>query len=291
MSVQGGLSIERMCRLADVSRAGFYRSYETKMPAEDELKLRALVQEIVLEHRQRYGYRRVTAELHRRGIVANHKRIARVMREDNLLNIRPVRDLGSQKPGERFEVYLNLAARMTVTGPDQLWVADITYIRLNREFVYLAVVLDAFSRKAVGWELDRTLATRLPLAALKRAIQARRPLLGLVHHSDQGIQYRSSDYRNLLKKHGMFLSVSRPRTPLDNASCESFMRTLKREEIQVGVFQSLEELRTNIKTFIECYYNGQRLHSALGYRPPEEFEESFDSGASALPPNGAILNI
>ncbi len=239
MSVQGGLSIERMCRLADVSRAGFYRSYETKMPAEDELKLRALVQEIVLEHRQRYGYRRVTAELHRRGIVANHKRIARVMREDNLLNIRPVRDLGSQKPGERFEVYLNLAARMKVTGPDQLWVADITYIRLNREFVYLAVVLDAFSRKAVGWELDRTLATRLPLAALKRAIQARRPLLGLVHHSDQGIQYRSSDYRNLLKKHGMFLSVSRPRTPLDNASCESFMRTLKREEIQVGVFQSL----------------------------------------------------
>jgi putative transposase len=291
MFLQGGLSIERMCRLADVSRAGFYRSYEAKMPAEDEVKVRALVQEIVLEHRQRYGYRRVTAELHRRGLVANHKRVARIMREDNLLNIRPVRDLGSQKPGERFEVYLNLAARMKVTGPDQLWVADITYVRLNREFVYLAVVLDAFSRKVVGWELDRTLATRLPLAALKRSIEARRPLLGLVHHSDQGVQYKSSEYRDLLKKRGMFPSVSRPSTPLDNANCESFMRTLKREEIQVDAFQSLEELRANIQTFLEHYYNARRLHSALGYRPPEEFEESFNSGATTHTPNGAILSI
>jgi putative transposase len=291
MFVQGGLSIDRMCRLADVSRAGCYRSYEAKMPAEDEVKVRALVQEIVLAHWQRYGYRRVTAELHRRGLVANHKRVARIMREDNLLTVRPVKDFGSQKPGERFEVYLNLAARMKVTGLDQLWVADITYVRLNREFVYLAVVLDAFSRKVVGWELNRTLATRLPLTALNRAIEARRPLLGLVHHSDQGIQYRSSDYRNLLKKYGMFPSISRPRTPLDNANCESFMRTLKREEIQVGVFQSLEELRANIKSFIEHYYNAQRLHSALGYRPPEEFEKTFDPGGSGHTPNGALLSI
>jgi transposase InsO family protein len=291
MSVQGGLSIEQMCRLADVSRSGFYRSYEAKMPAEDEVKLRALVQEIVLEHRLRYGYRRVAAEVRRRGIVANHKRIARIMRVDNLLNMRPLRDVGSRSPGERFEVYLNLAARMKVTGPNQLWVADITYVRLSREFVYLAVVLDAFSRKVVGWELDRTLATRLPLAALKRAIEARRPLLGLVHHSDQGVQYTSDDYRGLLQKRGMFPSVSRPGTPLDNASCESFMRTLKREEIQVGVFQSLEDLRKNIETFIERYYNGERLHSALGYQPPDEYETSADSGGTALPSKGAILNI
>jgi putative transposase len=185
--MQGGLSIEQMCRLANVSRCGFYRSYEVKMPAEDEVRLRALVQEIVLEHRQRYGYRRVAAEVRRRGIVANHKRIARIMRVDNLLNVRPLHDVERRNPGERFEVYLNLAARMKVTGPNQLWVVDITYVRLSREFVYLAVVLDAFSRKVVGWELDRTLATRLPLVVLKRAIEARRPLLGLVHHSDRGV--------------------------------------------------------------------------------------------------------
>jgi transposase InsO family protein len=165
----------------------------------------------------------------------------------------------------------------------------MTYVRLNREFVYLAVVLDAFSRKVVGWELDRMLATRLPLAALKRAIEARRPSLGLVHHSDQGIQYVSSDYRNLLRKHGIFPSISRPRTPLDNAKCESFMRTLKREEIRVGAFQSLEELRGSIEAFIECYYNGQRLHSALGYLSPGEFEKSADSAGTTLPSNCAIL--
>jgi putative transposase len=157
---------------------------------------------------------------------------------------------------------LDLAARMKVTGVNQLWVADMTYVRLNREFVYIAVVLDAFSRKVVGWELDRMLATRLPLAALKQAIEARQPSSGLVHHSDQGIQYVSSDYRNPLQKHGIFPSISRPRTPLDNARCESFMRTLKREEIRVGAFQSLEELRGSIETFIERYYKAQRLHSA-----------------------------
>ena len=290
MSMQGGLSIERMCRLADVSRGGFYRSCEHKVPPQDEMELKAVVQEIVLEHRQRYGYRRVAAELRRRGIIANHKRIARIMREDNLLNVQPLFDPRTQNPGERFEVYLNLAARMKVTGVNQLWVADMTYVRLNREFVYLAVVLDAFSRKVVGWELDRMLATRLPLAALKRAIEARKPSSGLVHHSDQGIQYVSSDYRNLLEKHGIFPSISRPRTPLDNARCESFMRTLKREEIRVGAFQSLEELRGSIETFIERYYNRQRLHSALGYRPPEEFEKSADSGGTAIPSNGAILS-
>jgi putative transposase len=199
-------------------------------------------------------------------------------------------DFESQKPGKRFEVDLNLVARMKVTGSDQLWVADITYVRLNREFVYLAVVLDAFSRKVVSWELDITLATRVPLTASKRAIEARRPLLGLVHYSDQGIQYRSGEYRGLLKRHGMFPSVSRPCAPLDNANCESFMRTLKHEEIQVSGFQTIEELRTNTKAFLEDYHNVPRLHSALGYRPPEEFEKTFDSEASERAPNGAILS-
>jgi putative transposase len=287
--MQGGLSIERMCRLADVSRGGFYRSCEYNAPLQDEMELKAVVQEIVLKHRQRYGYRRVAAELRRRGIIANHKRIARIMREDNLLNLQRLFDTRNQNSEERFEVYLNLAARIRVTGINQLWVADITYVRLNQEFVYLAVVLDAFSRKVVGWELDRMLATRLPLAALKRAIDVRQPSAGLVHHSDQGVQYVSSDYRNLLEKHGMFPSVSRPSTPQDNARCESFMRTLKREEIRSVAFQSLEELRGSIETFIERYYNGQRLHSALGYRPPEEFEKAANSGRTAIASNGAIL--
>jgi len=291
MSMQGDLSIERMCRLTEVSRAGFYRSFQADIPSEDELELRSAVQEIVLEHRQRYGYRRVAAEVRRRGIIANHKRVARIMREDNLLGMRPLGHLASRNCEDQFEVYLNLAARMKVTGTNQLWVADITYIRLKREFAYLAVILDSFSRKVVGWELDRTLATRLPLAALKRAIEVRQPLSGLVHHSDRGVQYMSSDYRSLLRKHGMFPSISRPRTPLDNASCESFIRTLKQEEIRVGIFQSLEDLRTNIESFIEQYYNGQRLHSALGYRPPGEFEKAADSCGTALPSSGAILNI
>jgi putative transposase len=289
MSMQGCLSIERMCRLAGVSRAGFYRRCEDKAQSRDDMDLKALVQEIVLEHRQQYGYRRVAAEVRRRGIIANHKRIARIMREDNLLNLQPLCDPRNQNPAERFEVYLNLAARMKLTGVNQLWVADITYVRLNREFVYLAVVLDAFSRKVVGWELDRMLATRLCLAALMRAIEARRPPLGLVHHSDQGIQYVSSDYRNLLRTHGILPSISRPRTPLDNAKCESFMGTLKREQILVGAFQSLEELRESIGAFIERYYNGQRLHSALGYLSPGEFEKSADSARTALPSNCAIL--
>jgi putative transposase len=291
MSMQGGLTVERMCQLAELSRAGFYRSSQKELLTENELQLRSTVQEIVLEHRQRYGYRRVAAELRRRGIIANHKRVARIMREDNLLGMRPLRDQASRNAGDQFEVYLNLAARMKVTGTNQLWVADITYIRLKWEFIYLAVILDAFSRKVVGWELDRELATRLPLTALKRAIEARHPLLGLVHHSDQGVQYVSSDYRSLLRKHGIIPSVSRPGTPLDNASCESFMRTLKREEIRVGVFQSLEDLRTNIESFVEQYYNGQRLHSALGYRPPEEFEKAADSRGTAPPSIAAILKI
>jgi putative transposase len=180
-----------------------------------------------------------------------------------------------------LEVYLNLARRMKLTGINQLWVADITYIRLHREFVYLAVILDAWSRKVVGWELDRTLAARLAIAALERAIAERKPLPGLVHHSDRGVQYASDDYVRLLRKHEMIPSMSRPANPYDNASCESFMKTLKREEIYAHEYQDLDDLRTNIEGFIEQYYNRQRLHSALGYRPPEEFEQVIEPGAAS----------
>jgi transposase InsO family protein len=287
MSMQGSLSIERMCYLAQVSRAGFYRSLSEQMPVEEEMEVRSAIQRIAVEHRRRYGYRRITAELRRRGMLVNHKRVARIMREDNLLAVQPRAFVVTTDSHHQLEVYLNLASRMKLTGINQLWVADITYIRLHREFVYLAVILDSFSRKVVGWELDRTLATRLPLAALECAIVERKPPPGLVHHSDRGVQYASGDYVTILRKHQMIPSMSRPANPYDNASCESFMKTLKREEIHANEYRDLDDLRTNIQAFIEQYYNRVRLHSALGYRPPEEFEQAANS---TTPSQGATMS-
>ncbi len=277
--MQGGLGIERMCRLAGVSRASFYRSLQEGMPVEEDMEVRSAIQQIAAEHRRRYGYRRVAAELRRRGMLVNHKRVARIMREDNLLAVQPRAFVVTTDSRHELEVYLNLAGRMKLTGVDQLWVADITFIRLHCEFVYLAVILDAYSRKVVGWELDRTLAARLVIAALEKAIAERKPHPGLVHHSDRGVQYACDQYVRTLNRHGMIPSMSRPANPYDNASCESFMKTLKREEIYAGQYQDLNDLRRNIEAFIEQYYNRQRLHSALGYRPPEEFEASLDEGA------------
>ena len=272
MPEQGSLSIERMCQLAGVSRAGFYRSLRKRAPVEEEMEVRSAIQSIAVEHRQRYGYRRISAELRRRGMPVNHKRVLRILREDNLLGLQPRRFVATTASDHRFEVYLNLARRMTLTGINQLWVADITYIRLKKEFVYLAVVLDAFSRKVVGWALGRTLAARLPIAALEMAIAERQPPPGLVHHSDRGVQYACGDYAQVLQQHQMIPSMSRPGNPYDNAGCESFMRTFKREEIDANEYHDLEHLLANIEAFIERYYNRRRLHSALGYCTPEEFE-------------------
>jgi transposase InsO family protein len=283
MSRQGSLSIERMCQLAPVSRAGFYRSLQQSEPREEEMAVRAEVQHIALAHRRRHGYRRITAELRRRGLLVNHKRVARLMREDNLLAIQPRAFATTTASEHPLEVYLNLARRLTLTGINQLWVADITYIRLRTEVVYLAVLLDGFSRKVVGWALDKTLATRLPLAALQQAITSRQPPPGVVHHSDRGIQYASGEYVQILQQHQMVPSMSRPANPYDNASGESFLKTLKREELYANSYRGLEHLRTNMAAFIEQYYNRTRLHSALGYRPPEEFER----GVTALPSPGA----
>jgi putative transposase len=275
--MQGSLSIERMCQLAGVSRAGFYRSLQEEMPAEEDMEVRSAIQQIAVEHRRRYGYRRISAELRRRGMLVNHKRVLRIIREDNLLAVQPRAFVVTTDSDHAFEVYLNLASRMKLTGRNQLWVADITYIRLKKEFVYLAVILDAFSRKVVGWALDRTLASRLPIAALEQAIAQRQPPPGLVHHSDRGVQYASEDYVKILRKHQMIPSMSRPANPYDNASCESFMKTLKREEIYANDYRDLEHLLGNIEAFIEQYYNRCRLHSALGYRSPEEFEREANT--------------
>jgi len=224
MPLQGGLSIERMCQLAQVSRAGFYRWLQEPQPVEEEMEVRSTIQQIALEHRRRYGYRRVSAELRRRGMVVNHKRVARIMRADNLLAVQPRQFVVTTKSDHKLKVYLNLARRMQLTGIDQLWVADITYIRLKTEFVYLAVVLDGFSRKVVGWSLERSLASRLAMAALEQAIATRQPGAGLVHHSDRGVQYASAEYTAILDKHAMIPSMGRPANPYDNASCESFVR-------------------------------------------------------------------
>ena len=279
--MQGKLSIERMCQLAEVSRAGFYRSLLEREPVKEDMEVRSAIQQIFAEHKRRYGYRRVSAELRRRGMLVNHKRVARLMREDNLLAVQPKSFVVTTDSDHELEVYLNLASRIKLTSINQLWVADITYIRLCREFVFLAVILDGFSRRVVGWELDRTLAARLPLAALERAIAERKPPPGLVHHSDRGVQYASDTYVGILRRHGMIPSMSRPANPYDNASCESFLKTLKREEIYASEYRDLDHLRENIAAFIDHYYNRVRLHSALGYRTPEEFEQAAALAANS----------
>lgn len=272
MSLQGSLSIERMCQLAQVNRAGFYRRFQEQEPQQEEMELRSQIQHIFLEHRRRYGYRRITQTLRRQGLLVNHKRVQRLMRADNLLGLQPKAFVTTTTSQHQHEVYLNLASRMKLRGVNQLWVADITYIRLQGEFVYLAVILDAFSRKVVGWELARTLTCDLTKTALQRAIAARQPARGLVHHSDRGVQYAAQEYSKLLQQHHIIPSMSRPANPYDNASCESFMKTLKREEIYAGEYRDLEHLRQHLEEFIDDYYNRVRLHSALAYLSPEEFE-------------------
>jgi len=194
------------------------------------------------------------------------------MREDNLLNVRQEPYVASHDGIRAVQSYLNLPRRMGLSGPNQLWIADITYIRLRTEFVYLAVILDAFSRVVVGWALGRTLQAKVPLRALMDAIANRRPLPGLVHHSDQGVQYVCRDYMQALHEHGMVPSMSRPANPYDNATCESFLRTLKREEIDANTYRDFAQLEQGLREFIDQYYNRFRLHSALSYRSPEEFE-------------------
>jgi transposase InsO family protein len=273
-----------MCYLTQVSRASYYRHLEEAVPDEAEMAMRVAVQEVVLAHRRRYGYRRVTMELHRRGLRVNHKRVLRLMREDNLLAIRYRKYVLTTDSQHDCQVYVNLAARLTVTAVNQLWVADITYIRLRVEFVFLAVVIDRFSRKAIGWSLDRTLAARVAVTALRQAIARRQPPPGVVHHSDQGVQYASADYVDELRGSGMVPSMSRPGNPYDNAFCESFMKTLKQEEVYCNQYRDYQELSEHLEEFIENYYNRQRLHSALGYRTPEEFEQD----AAAVAPSDQI---
>lgn len=278
-----------MCYLAGVSRASYYRHGEARAPNEAEMTVRAAIQEVVLAHRRRYGYRRVSADLRRRGMAVNHKRVLRIMREDNLLAIRYRKYILTTDSQHDCPVYLNLAARMTVTGVNQLWVADITYIRLRTEFVFLAVVIDRYSRKAIGWALDRSLSAKVAVSALQRAIEQRRPPPGVVHHSDQGTQYASAEYIAVLQASQMTPSMSRPANPYDNAACESFMKTLKQEEIYCSRYEDFNDLAGHLEEFLDHYYNRQRLHSALGYRTPEEFEQEAAKVPLSDPMTGAAV--
>lgn len=263
-----------MCTLAQVSRAGFYRFPPGSPAPNPDLELRDALQRVALEF-PCYGWPRMTAELKRRGWDVNHKRVYRWMREDNLLCLRKRRFVVTTDSDHGLPVYPNLARTLVVTGLDQLWVADLTYIRLELEFVYLAVILDAFSRRVIGWALDRMLEAALTLQALRRALQRRRPAPGLVHHSDRGVQYASRDYTQLLKDHSIEISMSRKANPWDNAACESFIKTLKYEEVYRTEYRDLAEARASIGVFLEKVYNQKRLHSALGYLPPAEFERSW----------------
>jgi transposase InsO family protein len=263
-----------MCQLGQVSRSSLYRfDPESERPDKD-LDLRDAIQRIALAF-PCYGRPRITRELKRRGKVANHKRVGRIMREDNLLCLRRRKFLVTTDSSHNLRVYPNLAGKMELTGIDQLWRADITYIRLETEFVYLAVVLDAYSRRVIGWALDRNLEDDLAIAALKMALRRRSPGEGLTHHSGRGVQYASNDYTGLLKEHGIRISMSRRGNPYDNAACESFMKTLKYEEVHRQEYRSLAEAQASIGQFIGKICNGKRLHPALGYRPPVEFERSL----------------
>lgn len=271
MRSQGGLNVQRMCELAQVSRASFYRSWEQKEPAEAEMALRDAIQRAALAHRS-YGYRRIAALIQREGFVVGVKQVRRILRQDNLLAVRKRKFVVTTESRHNFRVYPNLAKYLELNDMNQLWVADLTYVRLAREFVYVAVVLDAFSRRVVGWELSRSLDSRAPLAALEQAIATRHPQRGLVHHSDRGTQYASKDYVQRLEGIGAELSMSRPGSPWENGRCESFIRTLKQEELNARQYSSYEELRAHLEEFIETVYHPVRLHSALGYRSPAEFE-------------------
>jgi putative transposase len=261
-----------MVELGRVSRSGFYRFDEdAKAGPDQDMDLRDAIQRIALEWPS-YGRPRITRELRRRGWTVNPKRVYRLLGEDNLLCVRKRKFIVTTDSNHGRKVYANLAAEMALTGMDQLWRADITYIRLREEFVFLAVILDAFSRRVIGWALDRNMEDELTLTALRMALSRRRLQPGLVHHSDRGSQYASNQYTELLQAHGIQISMSRKGNPWDNAACESFMKTLKYEEVLRNEYRDLTEARASILAFIERVYNQKRLHSALGYVPPAEFE-------------------
>jgi len=274
------LPMADLCTLFGLARATLYRQQAETAASAGDMKVRDAMQRIALEW-PAYGYRRITAELSRRGCAVNHKRVLRLMRKDNLLCLRYGRGFVVTTDSRHgLPTYPNLARSLELTDINQLWIADITYIRLAKEFVYLAVILDAFSRRVIGWSVSRSIDTELTLAALRMVLSARQPSAGLVHHSDRGVQYAAAGYVETLREHEVTISMSRKGNPYDNAQAERFMRTLKYEEVYLSDYDTLAEARASIKHFLEEVYNSKRLHSALGYKPPIEFEQSLNQPPS-----------
>jgi putative transposase len=271
------MSIRQLSRTLQVNRRWYYARLAQGEAIDPDVELRDAIEQIILEF-SGYGYRRVTHALVRAGWSVNHKRVLRIMREESLLchlkrQFVPTTD--SQHP---FQVYPNLVKGMELDAPDMLWVADITYIRLLSSFVYLAAILDAYSRKCVGWKLSKRIDTQLALEALEKALSTRQVSPGLIHHSDRGVQYASMAYVERLLSVKAQISMSAVGNPYDNAKAESFFKTLKQEEVYLKQYQTFEEAETNLGQFIEDVYNTKRLHSSLGYLPPVEFEMAYAQG-------------
>jgi transposase InsO family protein len=276
-----GFSIQEACRLTELSRAGYYRRYQKHYPLQADTELLDAIQKVALENRC-YGYRRVTALLQQQGWRVNHKRVLRLMRADNLLALRKKRYVLTTDSHHPFAIYPNLVPRLVLNGINQLWVADITYIRLRESFLYLAVILDAWSRKVIGWELGDTLEATLAVAALLKALVERKIEHGIMHHSDRGVQYASSQYVELLEANGFLISMSRTGNPYDNAKAESFMKTLKCEEVYLKQYRDRQDVENSITNFIQQAYNGKRLHSALRYLSPAQFEAELQNKEAAM---------
>ena len=273
--------MEQQCHLAEVSRAGYYRYLQQTAPEQADLLLRARLQELAVAHHRLRGYRMLTALLRREGQLVNHKRVLRLMREDNLLSLRRKKYVFTTDSAHTLPIYPNLARHVKLTGLNQLWVADITFIRLRNEFIYLAVVLDAYSRRVIGWDLARTLQAELAVRALEMALSQRSwKAEGLIHHTDRGVQYASTDYTDRLEQNEIQISMSRRGNPYDNARAERFMRTLKEEEVNGANYRDLEDARSRMGEFLDQVYNRQRLHSALRYLTPEEFEQASQARGS-----------
>jgi len=265
------MPIEKLCELMGVSRSWYYECPSSQQRALQDMELRDAIERIVLEF-PGYGYRRVTRALKRQGWTVNHKRVLRIMGEESLLCQLQRRFVPTTDSDHTFGRYPNLIKDVEIDGLDQVWISDITYIRLPTIFCYLAAILDAYSRKCVGWHLSRWIDARLTLYALEMALAARQPTPGLIHHSDQGVQYASGEYVLRLEDSGAQISMAAVGNPYENAKAESFFRTLKMEEVYLKDYRGFEEAEQNIGEFIEEVYNKKRLHSSLGYLPPVEFE-------------------
>ncbi|HEV2121840.1 MAG TPA: IS3 family transposase [Chloroflexota bacterium] len=270
------LPVERACALLGLDRSGYYRQPKSRI-ASDETALRDAIEDIVVQFAG-YGYRRVTAQLARDGWQVNHKRVLRILREESLLCQLKRRWTRTTDSAHGLAVYPKLVKGLSVQRLNQVWVADITYIRLPSSFCYLAAVLDAFSRRCVGWHLSRSIDGDLAGAALEKALESRRPAPGLIHHSDRGVQYACGQYVERLSDAHALVSMAAKGTPRENAQAESFFGTLKMEEVYLQEYRTFDEAEASIRGFIEEVYNQKRLHSALGYLPPAEFEDIILAG-------------